>query len=133
MPDATPPPTAPQLVERYLRLMEARDFAAAEKMLAPGFFMVFPPDRRFEKLADVAAWARPRYQWVKKRFERFDECAGPGGATIVYSFGRLYGVWPDGAAFDNIRYIDRFTVKGGLLVDQMVWNDMGETLLAARR
>ena len=132
MPDTAPPPTATQLVERYLRLMEARDFAAAGRMLAPGFSMVFPPGRRFERLEDVAAWARPRYQWVKKRFERFDEAPGEGGATIVYSFGRLYGVWPDGAAFDGIRYIDRFTVKDGLLVDQMVWNDMGETKLAAR-
>ena len=27
-----------------------------------------------------------------------------------------------------IRFIDRFTVAGGRLVDQMVWNDMGEVL-----
>ncbi len=36
------------------------------------------------------------------------------------------GEWPDGAAFSGIRFIDRFTVAGGKLVDEMVWNDLAE-------
>jgi hypothetical protein len=47
-------------------------------------------------------------------------------ATHVYCFGTLYGEWADGSAFEGIRFIDRFTVRAGQLLDQMVWNDMGE-------
>ena len=43
-----------------------------------------------------------------------------------YCFGTLAGEWPDGRAFGGIRFIDCFTVKGGLLVDQTVWNDLAE-------
>jgi limonene-1,2-epoxide hydrolase len=46
----------------------------------------------------------------------------PGG------FGTLYGEWPDGRAFEGIRFIDRFVVRGGRLADQKVWNDLGEQL-----
>ena len=32
----------------------------------------------------------------------------------------------DGTPYQNIRYVDRFTVRDGKIVDQMVWNDMAE-------
>jgi hypothetical protein len=38
----------------------------------------------------------------------------------------LHGVWPDGSAFSDIRFVDRFTLQGGLLTTQMVWNDLAE-------
>ena len=116
---------ARDIVRAYLDTMEARDLARAKRFLAPGFAMTFPGNRRFTELEAMIAWAKPRYRWVKKRYDRFDAAQGSTG-THVYCFGTLYGEWNDGTAFDGIRFIDRFTVRAGKLVDQMVWNDMGE-------
>jgi len=115
------------IVKTYLDRMEARDLAAAQAMLAPGFAMTFPGGARFTSLAALIAWARPRYQWVRKRYDRFDELPGAAGETIVYCFGSLHGVWPDGTAFADIRFIDRFTLQDGKLADQQVWNDLAES------
>jgi hypothetical protein len=45
---------------------------------------------------------------------------------VVYCFGTLYGEWSDGTPFSGVRFIDRFTIKDGLLTDQRVWNDLAE-------
>jgi ketosteroid isomerase-like protein len=116
---------ATRLVARYLRAMERRDLDAARAMQAPGFTMTFPGANRFTELDDLIAWSRPRYRNIRKQFERFDEAPTPDG-TAVYSVGTLHGEWPDGSPVDGVRYIDRFTVKDGLLADQNVWNDMAE-------
>jgi hypothetical protein len=120
---------ARDIVRAYLDTMEARDLPRAKRFLAPGFTMTFPGNQRFTELEAMIAWAKPRYRWVKKRYDRFDVAQG-STATHVYCFGTLYGEWNDGTAFEGIRFIDRFTVRAGKLVDQMVWNDMGE---AAKR
>lgn len=127
MPDTTPDPLvlARDIVRAYLDTMEARDLERAKRFLAPGFTMTFPGSRSFTELEAMIAWAKPRYRWVKKRYDRFDAAQG-GTGTHVYCFGTLYGEWNDGTAFEGIRFIDRFTVRAGKLVDQMVWNDMGE-------
>jgi hypothetical protein len=116
---------ATDIVRAYLDMMEARDLMRAKRFLAPGFVMTFPGGARFTTLEALVAWAQPRYRWVKKRCDRFDAAQGRTG-TAVYCFGTLYGEWPDGAPFEGIRFIDRFTVRGGKLIDQMVWNDLGE-------
>ena len=118
--------SATTIVKTYLETMEARDLPRATSMLAPDFAMVFPGAARFTRLADVVAWAKPRYRWAKKRYERFDEVPAAGGETIVYCFGTLYGEWPDGRSFEDIRFIDRFVIRDGKLADQRVWNDLAE-------
>ncbi len=128
---------ANQLVQAYLTAMEARDLALAQSMLAPGFSMQFPGPVTFTSLAELIEWAKPRYRFVHKSYERFDETVAAATAatntdtadneeSVVYCYGTLAGEWPDGGAFGGIRFIDRFTVKGGLLVDQTVWNDLAE-------
>lgn len=123
-----------ELVQRYLALMEERDLERAQSMLAPGFRMQFPGPVTFTSLHQLIEWARPRYRFVRKAYERFDETSGgaasasiEGGVeVVVYCYGTLAGEWPDGRTFDGIRFIDRFTVRGGLLIDQTVWNDLAE-------
>jgi limonene-1,2-epoxide hydrolase len=118
--------TAPeQTVRDYLAAMEARDIDRARALLADGFRMEFPGPVRMTGLDQLLAWAKPRYRFVKKTYERFDTCAADA-AAVVYCYGTLGGEWPDGTPFAGIRFIDRFTVRDGRLVDQTVWNDLGE-------
>lgn len=117
-----------QLVSEYLRTMERRDLAAAKTMLAPGFHMIFPGGKRYDSLEAVVEGAKGRYKRALKNFEHFDVAPGPDGSQIVYCFGTLYGELLDGSTYEGIRYIDRFTVKDGKLLDTHVWNDMAEVL-----
>ncbi len=118
---------ARDIARAYLDTMEARDLARAKRFLAPEFSMTFPGGRRFTTVEAMVDWAKQRYRWVKKRCDRFDVAQGPT-ATHVYCFGTLYGDWLDGTPFEGVRFIDRFTVRSGKLVDQMAWNDVGEAL-----
>jgi len=112
-----------QTVRAYLDAMERRDLAAAKAFLAPGFFMVFPGNKRFDALEQLVESAKGRYRSARKTYERY-ETAG----DAVYCYGTLHGELLDGAPYSGIRFIDRFTVRGGKLVDQNVWNDMAEVL-----
>ena len=49
-------------------------------------------------------------------------------AVDLYYIGALHGELNDGSPYSGIRFVDRFTVRDGRLVDQMVWNDMAEVL-----
>ena len=110
-------------VRAYLDAMERRDLGAAKSFLAPGFFMVFPGNKRFDALEQLVESAKGRYRSARKTYERY-ETAG----DAVYCYGTLHGELLDGSPYSGIRFIDRFTVRGGKLVDQNVWNDMAEVL-----
>jgi hypothetical protein len=109
------------LVRAFLGAMEARDLGAARALTGPGFAMTFPGGTTFTRLEDLVAWASSRYRSIAKTYERFDAAGG-----VVYCFGTLAGEWPDGTAFRGIRFIDRFEIAGGRIVDQKVWNDLAE-------
>lgn len=115
------------IVREFLQTMEARDLEGAKSFLADGFSMTFPGDSRFSELEELVGWSKERYRSVRKTYQQFDEAVGPEG-TAVYCFGTLSGVWLDGSEFDGIRFIDRFLVVDGRLTDQLVWNDMAESL-----
>lgn len=110
------------IVTRFLRLMEARDLAAAQAMLAPEFVMVFPGGVTMTRLEDLVGWSRTRYAHVIKTFNRIECTEG-----AVWVSGTLAGEWLDGTAFAGIRYVDRFQIQDGRITRQEVWNDMAET------
>lgn len=85
--------------------------------------MVYPGDARFTRLEDLVPHMARHYRGVRKRIERFDEAPAADG-TVVYCFGTLYGEFADGRAFEGVRFIDRFTVRDGMLADHRVWNDL---------
>ncbi len=118
-------PDAVQMVRDFLGAMEARDLAQAETFLGVGFTMQFPGTAPMTTLPQLVEWAKPRYRFVKKTYERFDEAMCEEG-PVVYCSGTLQGEWPDGTAFDGIRFIDRFQFSEGLIVRQDVWNDIAE-------
>ena len=117
----------------YLRAMEARDLDGARAFLHPDFVMVFPGGRRMSDLAALVEFARTRYRFVRKTFEETDLGTDRRGRPVVVLCGTLYGEWLDGTAFSGIRYVDRFVLRDGLILEQHVWNDLADTLRAAGR
>ena len=90
--------------------------------------ITFTGGRKYSHPRETAAFNAGRYKWVKKKMERSDVVPGVG-ETIVYNLGTLYGEWPDGTPFEGNRYVDRFVVRGGKIVQMDVWNDSAERLL----
>ena len=117
-----------EIVTAYLEASMVPDPERAASYMAPGIEIVFTGARSFHHPREVTAFNAGRYAWVKKRMERLDVVPGDG-LTTVYSLGTLYGAWPDGTLFEGNRYVDRFTVRDGLIVTMEVWNDSAERLL----
>lgn len=122
----TPAPALPdpaRTVRDFLDTMEARDLDRARTFLTDDFVMTFPTGRRMTEIADLIAWSKTRYKFVKKSYDRFDVAATLDG-PVVYCFGQLAGEWPDGTPFSGVRFIDRFALRDGKLAVQDVWNDL---------
>ncbi|TXN08266.1 nuclear transport factor 2 family protein [Methylobacterium sp. WL103] len=130
---STPDKTAHDvaIVVAYLEASMVPDPELAATYMAPGIEIVFTGARSFRHPREVTAFNAGRYAWVKKRMERLDAVPGDG-TTTVYSLGTLYGAWPDGTQFAGNRYVDRFTVRDGLIVTMEVWNDSAERILSQR-
>ena len=122
---------AEEIVRTFLRLMEARDLEAAATHLADEVSIVFPGGRTFGSLAEQVASSAGRFRGVTKTFERFDVASAADG-DVVYVFGTLGGEALDGSTFEGIRFIDRFVLEDGLIVSQMVWNDLAESGVLSR-
>ena len=122
------------IVDEFLRLVMIPDPDAARRYTAPGLHIRFTGNRPMNDPADTTAFNKARYRWVKKRIESTETVARGTGANaedgdVVYSLGTLYGEWPDGTPFEGNRYVDRYVLKDGLIVQMDVWNDSAEWLL----
>lgn len=117
-----------ETVRLFLEASMVPDPETAERYISPDLVITFTGGRKYRHPRETAAFNAGRYQRVKKQFERFDVVPGEA-ETIVYSLGTLYGEWPDGTPFEGNRYIDRFVVRGGKIVQMDVWNDSAERLL----
>ena len=117
-----------QIVHDYLEASMIPDPDKAAAYMAPGCVITFTGGREFDHPRGPTAVNTARYAWVKKRMLRFD-VAPSEDETVVYSTGYLYGAWPDGTPFDGNRYVDRFVVRGGVIVKMDVWNDSAEWIL----
>lgn len=134
MPDDTraiTPDDAIARAEAYLALMEARDLDAARGHIHPaGATFVFPGGRVFDTIEGIVGNSGGRYRVVRKRIDRREGWRA-GARVHVLIAGTLYGEWPDGTAFEGIRFIDLFAFEDGRIVAQEVWNDTGERLAGA--
>ena len=119
---------AAEIVERFLVASMVPDPETAARYIAQDLKITFTGGRKYAHPRDTTAFNAGRYKWVKKKMERTDVVAG-AGETIVYNLGTLYGEWPDGTPFEGNRYVDRFVVRGGKIVQMDVWNDSAERLL----
>lgn len=119
---------AAETVERFLVASMVPDPETAARYISPKLRITFTGDRKYGHPSETAAFNAKRYKWVKKKMERTDVVPGVG-ETIVYNLGTLYGEWPDGTPFEGNRYVDRFVVRDGKIVQMDVWNDSAERLL----
>jgi hypothetical protein len=131
---AVPRPVEPAdpaaIVEAYLTAHMIPDPDKARTYCAPGMQIVFTGGRKMSDPAEATAFNKARYKWVKKKFERTDVVANnPAGEAIVYNIGTLYGEWLDGTPFEGNRYVDRYVLRGGKIVQMQVWNDSAEILM----
>jgi len=114
------------IARNYLEAMEARDLARAQTFVSPRAVFVFPGGVERQDLAAIVAGSATRYQFVGKHVEGYEAAEAADGGVNVYVRGTLHGRWRDGSAFDGIRFIDRFEIRGSLIERQDVWNDAGE-------
>jgi hypothetical protein len=128
MPSADETAAAAALVERFLVASMVPDPETAATLMAKDVAITFTGGRKFQHPRDSTGFNAMRYKWVKKKMERTDVAPGIG-ETIVYNTGTLYGEWPDGTPFEGNRYVDRFVVREGQIVQMDVWNDSAERLL----
>ena len=119
---------AAHIVERFLVASMVPDPETAARDMADDVAITFTGGRKFKHPREATGFNAGRYKWVKKKMERTDVCPGHG-ETIVYNTGTLYGEWPDGAPFEGNRYVDRFVVRGGKIVQMDVWNDSAERIM----
>jgi hypothetical protein len=122
---------AAEIVEKFLVASMVPDPEMAASYVSPALQLTFTGGRRFSHPRESSAFNAMRYKWVKKKMERTDVVPGQG-ETIVYNLGTLYGEWPDGTPFEGNRYVDRFVVRGGKIVQMDVWNDSAERILTMR-
>ena len=113
------------IVRQFLDALEARALESASRFLGDGFQMVFPGTAPMHRLDELVAWAKPRYNYVKKNIASIEVSPTADGA-VVYVIGTLFGEWPNGKSFADIRFIDRFEIEKHLIVRQDVWNDIAE-------
>jgi hypothetical protein len=128
------PADAGRVVNEYLRLIMIPDPVAASKYTAAHMKITFTGKRQMREPSDCTRFNSSRYKWVKKSIERTDVVIptpqeAQQGEVVVYSIGTLYGEWPDGTPFEGNRYVDRFVVKNGLIIETDVWNDSAEWML----
>ena len=116
------------IVRDFLDASMKPDAERAASYIAKDFKLTFTGGRAYDHPSGGIGFNAKRYRWVKKAMDRFDVVQG-ADETIVYSIGTLYGEWPDGTAFRDNRYIDRFVVRGGKITQMDVWNDSAERIL----
>ena len=116
------------IVERFLVASMVPDPETAATFMATDVAITFTGGRKFRHPREATAFNAMRYKWVKKKMERTDVAPG-NGETVVTNTGTLYGEWHDGTAFEGNRYLDRFVVRNGKIVQMDVWNDSAERIL----
>ncbi|MCM0021304.1 MAG: nuclear transport factor 2 family protein [Tagaea sp.] len=120
-----PPHPSIVLVREFIDAIDRLDTERARKLSALDARYVSPGGTETGSLDEIVVRLGQRYRQVGKKIERFDRVEMPDG-DVVFVSGSLHGAWEDGAPFDNVRFVDRFEIRGGKIASQEVWNDAGE-------
>ncbi len=93
--------------------------------MAPGFRMTVTGGATYTHPKDFAANSGKRQKSARKTTDSYDVLPTSKGA-VVYSIGSMAGQWNDGSDYKGVRYIDRFEIENGRIVDMQVYSDMAE-------
>jgi len=115
--------TPEAIVRDFLAALAERDAARAGAYLSPQARIVFPGGEARRSIEEIIAGSARKYRHVDKRIDCLDVLPVGEDGAVVYCHGTLFGTWRDGSAFEGIRFVDRFAIRGGLIVEQLVWND----------
>ena len=124
---------AERIIKQFLEALSHRDLEAASSYLAPAAKIVFPGGRLYNNLDEHVKTASGRYLWVRKTLDQVDSAKLADGFIVVYFSGRLHGVNLHDIPFSDVRFIDRFVLKEGLIFSQEVWNDLAESGVLHRK
>ncbi len=127
----TPAPALPdpcKIVKTFLQHLGSRELNKARSFCHPDFTMIFPDSNPMSNLEALIEWSRQRYTRIKKDNMAYEALHAPGDETIVYCTGTLHGEFLDGSEFNDVRFIDRFELINGKIIQQQVWNDLGEVM-----
>lgn len=113
--------------DRFLILCEQRELDEASRYLAPEAVLTFPGGVKFHSLDEMVEAAAGRYQKLTKNRQDYLFGMRPAdGLSVVTSLGTFSGIANDGRAFNDIRYVDMFVFRDGLICEQNVFNDLAE-------
>ncbi len=115
------------VVESFLAAVGRGDTDAASRHLDPGVRMLFPGGKVFSSLGELADASSSRYRHVDKHEMEYEARLEGNGDVVVFVMGSLFGENSFGVPFDHVRFVDRFVVRDGLILDQRVWNDLAES------
>lgn len=120
-----PPHPSIVLVREFLDAIDKLDPGAARRYVAPDARFITPGGTQTGSLDEIVMRLGQRFRQIGKKIERYDRVEMHDG-DVVFVSGALHGAWEDGAPFDNLRFVDRFEIRGGKIVLHEVWNDTGE-------
>jgi ketosteroid isomerase-like protein len=113
-----------EVVDHFLQLWEDGEDERAAELLAPEPLIVFPGSPPMHSLQEVRNSRHRQYRWVRKHRDHYATAELPDASVQVTSRGRLHGENLHGVEFQDIRYVDIFVVRAGLIAEQHVWNDL---------
>lgn len=118
------------LIDDFLDTIMIPNPEGARAFAAPDLRIGFNGGRAMRDPSECGDFNVSRYAWVKKHIERSNMVAGATSEeSVVYNIETLYGAWPDGIHLEGNRYVDRYVVRHGRIVQMDVWNDSAEWLL----
>lgn len=109
------------IVEEFFDRMENERRGTIGNLFAEDAIISLP-DATFEgptAAYEFLDFLSPRYEWAAKELDRWID----SGDTVV-SIGRLYGVDAVGNEFQDVRYVDVYEVRRGLIERLDIWNDL---------
>lgn len=112
-------------VRDFMDAMERGDLAAASARCALRFTLLAPGGVRCQTLAELVAFGRGRYLEIHKAERELDACESAAG-IVVYAHGVMNGRWLDGSSFAGLRYVDRFLIVEGQVLELQILNELGE-------
>lgn len=121
---------ARKVVEKFIKGVNERDGGVVRALSSPQLHMTFPGgiiirsvDEFFEWLASRSP--RSAYDYANIDVVTLDDCA------VAYASGKMDGVTAGGVEFTNVRVMDKFVIRDGLVVAKEAWSDMAEFMRQA--